>query len=252
MDNSKIIEEQLLNHKSIRNFDDRPVDNELIKHLVDVARHASTTEYIQAYSVINVTDPEKRAFISENITPQKHVKKAPAFLVFLADVNRIMKLTELRGEKVGEDFLNYTEIFLAASMDAAILAQNFTTIAEAYGLGICYIGSARNNLGAFTELLNCPKGVYPLFGMTVGYPTTTFSEMLRPRLPLDSVYFENEYAETEKETFDEYDKIVKEYYIARSRGKSEMDYSERAIEFTQKAHRPELKEVLKKQGYGLE
>lgn len=251
MDKTKIIEEQLLNHKSIRSFDDKTVDKELISHLVDVARHASTSEYVQAYSVINVTDPDMRARISEEVSTQKHVKTAPAFLVFCADVHRIMHLTELHGEKVPEEFMDYTEVFLTASMDAAILAQNFTTIAEAYGLGICFIGSVRNNLGTLTEMLNLPKGVYPLFGMTVGYPTNTFSEMLRPRLPLESVYFENEYSETDEKTFDEYDKIVKDYYIARSRGKLEMNYSDRAIEFTQKEHRPMLRDVLKKQGFGL-
>ncbi|GAA3328274.1 hypothetical protein GCM10020331_071590 [Ectobacillus funiculus] len=38
------------------------------------------------------------------------------------------------------------------------------------GLGICYIGGLRNNLEEVAKLLNTPKYVIPLFGMTVGYP----------------------------------------------------------------------------------
>jgi hypothetical protein len=40
---------------------------------------------------------------------------------------------------------DYVENFLLAALDAVIAAQTASLAAESLGLGICYIGSIRNN-----------------------------------------------------------------------------------------------------------
>ena len=56
--------------------------------------------------------------------------------------------------------------------------------AESLGLGICYIGSIRNNTQAVIELLGLPRLVFPVTGMTLGWPAA--EPLIRPRLPLSA------------------------------------------------------------------
>lgn len=46
----------LQNHRSIRKFKDKALDQETIKTLVHSAQSASTSSYVQAYSIIGITD----------------------------------------------------------------------------------------------------------------------------------------------------------------------------------------------------
>lgn len=50
----------ILNHRSIRHFEDKPLSNEQIKSIVSCAQAASTSSFIQAYSIIGIKDVEKR------------------------------------------------------------------------------------------------------------------------------------------------------------------------------------------------
>lgn len=51
--------ETILQHRSIRRFEDRPLTDEQIRTIVECAQAASTSSYVQAYSIIGVKDPEK-------------------------------------------------------------------------------------------------------------------------------------------------------------------------------------------------
>ncbi|WP_186442469.1 nitroreductase family protein, partial [Bacillus paralicheniformis] len=52
--------ETILNHRSIRSFTDQLLTEEEVRLLVESAQSASTSSYIQAYSIIGVTDPDKK------------------------------------------------------------------------------------------------------------------------------------------------------------------------------------------------
>ena len=43
------------------------------------------------------------------------------------------------------------------------------------------------------RLLSIPNGVYPLFGLVMGYPLENSDEAAKPRLPLDVVLKEEKY-----------------------------------------------------------
>ena len=47
--------ETILNHRSIRKFEDKPLTQFQIEKLIASAQAASTSSYIQAYSIIGVT-----------------------------------------------------------------------------------------------------------------------------------------------------------------------------------------------------
>ena len=52
--------ERILDHRSIRSFLDKPLTAEQIQTIVECAQSAATSSYVQAYSIIGVSDPEKK------------------------------------------------------------------------------------------------------------------------------------------------------------------------------------------------
>jgi FMN reductase (NADPH) len=55
----------LKNHLSIRKFKPEPISNEKIHAIIEAAGWASTSNFIQAYSVISVRNTETRKQIAE-------------------------------------------------------------------------------------------------------------------------------------------------------------------------------------------
>lgn len=50
----------LKNHRSIRKFTSETLDGGTIRTLVEAAQSASTSSYVQSYTIIGVTDPAKK------------------------------------------------------------------------------------------------------------------------------------------------------------------------------------------------
>ncbi|GAA0494029.1 oxygen-insensitive NADPH nitroreductase [Salinibacillus aidingensis] len=207
--------ETLLNHRSIRQFKDQPLSDEQIRTIVKSAQQASTSSYYQAYSIIGVTDAHIKQELS-NVSGQFYVRENAHLMVFCADFHRAqLQSDEELKEKMSENLQN-TEHFIVATVDAALAAQNAAIAAESMGLGICYLGSLRNDIAKVSELLGLPDYVIPLFGMAFGHPDHEPEK--KPRLPLDAVYFENQYADDTaiEEQIDQFDEHLNNYYQSRS------------------------------------
>jgi len=78
----------LKNHRSIRKFKPDPVSDEKVYAIIESAGWASTSNFIQAYTVIRVKNKETRKQIAELAGPQSWVETSPLFLVFCADLKR--------------------------------------------------------------------------------------------------------------------------------------------------------------------
>src|SRR5690606_12566042 len=159
----------ILAHRSVRHFADKKLTKEQIETIVACAQRASTSSYIQAYSIIGVTDEEKKKKIAELSGNQDFVAESGHLLIFCADFYRHAFIGELEGVDVIPT-IETTEKFMVGLIDAAIAAQNAAIAAESMGLGICYIGGLRNNLPEVCKLLEIPERVIPLFGLVIGYP----------------------------------------------------------------------------------
>ncbi len=92
---------------------------------------------------------------------------APLFLVLCGDHRRIRRVSELRGKPFPNDTL---DMFMNAAVDAGLVLQNFVIAAEALGLGCCPISVVRNHVEKLSEMLELPPAVFPVAGLTVGYP----------------------------------------------------------------------------------
>jgi FMN reductase (NADPH) len=186
---------------------------------------------------------------------QQHIGQAPLFLTWVADLSRLDRVCAGRG------YLQqaaHVENFLQAAVDTAIAAQNAALAAEALGLGICYIGSIRNQPREVIELLGLPRLAFPLVGMTVGWPATP--PRLRPRLPLAAVlHWERYDPQNEAALIQQYDQAMIATGIYRGRQvtpedplpESEYGWSEHSARRVAQISRPFLRQVLHDQGFEL-
>ena len=237
----------LVDHRSIRKFTDQPVDQRLLETLIEAGQCASTSSFIQACTVIQVSDPAVRDRLCECAANQTYVRKAPVFLVFCADMQRHKQACDKDGAPM---LSGYTEQFLTASLDCALFAQNLLIGAESCGLGGCYIGAIRNRIAEVDELLGLPDLVYPVFGMCLGYPAQ--SPQRKPRLPLGVVLKQERYDDSgDAALIEVYDHRVSAYYRARTGGALENTWSEQISDMLVKEARPHMLEYLRSKGFLL-
>jgi nitroreductase/CTP:molybdopterin cytidylyltransferase MocA len=183
--------EQMHRHRSRRAYAPTPLADGQLERLVDAARRASTSSHIQAYAVVAVRDPARREQVARLCADQEHIRQAPVFLAICADLHKIDVACHRRGHGVQADSL---ELFLQATVDAALLGQNIQLAAESEGLGACMIGAARNNPIALAELLGLPRPAFVVFGITVGHAVD--DPLPRDRMPLTGVLHEEVYDRT--------------------------------------------------------
>lgn len=237
--------ENLLSHRSIRKFKSKQLNQQQIETIVCSAQHASTSSYMMAYSIIGVTDESKKERLAE-ITGQSYVKHNGHFLIFCADLNRVtVKAANDEYENMLDNLEN-SEHFLVSAIDAALAAQNAAIAAESMGLGICYIGSIRNNIAAVDELFHLPKHVIPLFGMAIGYPA--HHPESKPRLPINAVYFENGYQDHE-DALDRFDEKIGNYYAKRSENNRKDTWTDQMKRRFQKTIRMDVTDHVKNKGF---
>ncbi|MCB9897665.1 MAG: NADPH-dependent oxidoreductase [Planctomycetes bacterium] len=176
-------------HRTVRAYLPDPVPDEHLRAAVEAARCAPTSSWIQAYSLLNVTDPGERGRLAELTGGQPQVAQAGAFLVVCGDARR----HRLVAERLGQPFVANLETFLLAVSDATLFAQNLVLAFESMGYGTCCIGGLRNRLPEVDALLAIPADVFPLFGLCVGRPDPAVETATRPRLPVDAILMRGRY-----------------------------------------------------------
>ncbi|MCA8963773.1 MAG: NTP transferase domain-containing protein [Planctomycetes bacterium] len=182
--------EQMFRHRSHRAYRGYPLPQAQVERLVDAARHASTSSFIQAYAVVAVVDQARRGEVARLCGGQPHITQAPVFFAICADLHKIAAACARHGTQVQAQSF---ELFVQATVDAALLGQNLQLAAEAEGLGACMIGAARNHPIELAQLLGLPAHCYVVFGMTVGVPAD--DPIARGRMPLPGVLHWERYDE---------------------------------------------------------
>ncbi|MFY9342505.1 MAG: NTP transferase domain-containing protein [Planctomycetota bacterium] len=182
---------QMFRHRSRRAYRSDPIPQAQLERLVDAARHASTSSFIQAYSVVVVRDAAIKGECARLCAGQSHIAQAPVFAAICADLHKLAAACGRHGTPLQHQSL---ELFLQSTVDAALLGQNLQLAAEAEGLGACMIGAARNHPIELAALLGLPPHAFVLFGMTIGVPAD--DPVPRGRMPLPGVLHFDRYDPT--------------------------------------------------------
>lgn len=142
----------LLSHRSVRAYRPDSLPAQTLEVLVAAAQSAATSSNLQTWSVVAIEDPVRKETLAQLAGNQAQIRQCPLFLVWLADLARLHQLALQRG--LPADGLDYLEMFLTATIDATLAAQNATIAAESLGLGTVYIGGIRNQPEALRQRSN--------------------------------------------------------------------------------------------------
>ena len=193
------------NRRTIRQYADKAISEEMLQELLAVAARASNTGNMQLYSVVVTRSAEGKASLAPAHFNQPMITTAPVVLTICADTNRFVKWAEQRQAEAGFDNL---QTFMAATLDATIFAQSFCDAAEARGLGICYLGTTTYNADQIIRVLQLPERVVPVVTLTVGYPAEKES------LPVNQQFVKDNGKETLAQVFTDvrYTKAANEHF----------------------------------------
>jgi len=242
---NKVIE-TIKNHRSIRQYLDKDIPNEIVDEIVRAAQAMPNSINGQQTSVIVITDKEKKEKLAELVGNQEYVAKAPVFLVFVMDFYR----TYLAGEKTGFKQVIHEDIegVEAGSVDVGIALGASIIAAESFGLGIVPIGGIRKNPDEVIELLGLPKYTFPMVGLVVGYPADESHK--KPRIPFDSFRHNESYdVKAVEESIDTYDNQMSEYLNDIGRSEQETNWSTFTSKIYQSVYYPKVKPAMEKQGF---
>lgn len=201
-----------LAHRSIRKFKDTPLSDEQLDMILAAASATPTYTFLQAATVIGVTDKAKQQTLAE-ICKQPYVAEAGYLFVIVADMNRNARIAAAQG--VPTDGMGRAERFFPTFYDATLMTMNMVTAAESMGLGCVILGSINNDMQTVIELLGLPEYTFPCLGLAVGVPDQ--APALKPRLPRRFTFMENTYEPIADplEALADYDAIVHQYYDLR-------------------------------------
>ncbi len=244
----------LLSHVSVRQFTDKKISKDDEMLIVSTAQRSSTSSNRQAYSIIGIRNKQKKEKLAKLSGGQQHVVDSSLFLVFCADLYR---LEQINKKKKYETHSGYTELFIIATVDAALVAERALITAQTLGMGGVMVGGIRNNPEEVGQLLKLPNLVYPVMGMSLGYPLK--ESKLKPRLDINAIYHREEYSDVEYPKYiSEYDKTIQE--LGHLKGREQLvekypkfdglySWSEHTARRHAEIVRPHMKSYLQSKGF---
>ena len=183
--------------RTIRKYTETAVSDTLLHSLLARAERTQTMGNLQLYSVVITRDPAMKARLSPAHFHQSMVTGAPVVLTFCADFRRTTRWAECRQADPGYD---NPLSFLNAATDALLYCQNFCDLAEAEGLGLCFLGTTIYNPQTIIDVLRLPRLVFPVATITLGWPDE--DPPLTDRLPLEAVIHDETYQDYTPERID--------------------------------------------------
>jgi nitroreductase len=203
-------------HRSVRAYAPTALPDGTLEALIAAGQSAATSSNLQTWSVVAIQDEARKSRLADFAGGQRHIRQAPLFLVFLADLSRAARIGEAAGQSM--EALPFLETFLVAIIDAAMAAQNATAAAESLGLGTVYIGAIRNHPEKVAAELQLPARVMPVFGLCVGYPDpNALAATVKPRLPQPAILHHEIYqAATETGLLPGYDATLRAFQATQS------------------------------------
>ena len=183
----------LMERKSVRQFVQEEMPREDVEAILNAAVQAPSAGNMTLWTIINVTDPEKKLALSKSCDNQPFIATAPLVLVCCADYRRWFEV--FKTLDLGEELRVPAEgDFMLATADTIIAAHATVVAADALGYGSCYIGDIIEHCDTQREILGLPEYVKPVAMAVYGRPTQNQIDRKKPaRFSLEDVVHENSY-----------------------------------------------------------
>lgn len=243
--------ESVLRRRTIRKYSARDVDAGLLESLLEASCRTQTMGNMQLYSVVVTRDEAIRRRLAPAHFNQSMIIEAPVVLTVCADFNRTVRWAEHRDACPG--YGNFLSFFNAAT-DALLFAQTFCNLAEAEGLGVCFVGTTIYSPQPIIEVLHLPKLVMPVATLSLGWPDEMPPQP--DRLPKEAVIHQEYYRDYTAEDIDRFytpkEQLAENKHFVEINGKrtlaqvfTDVRYSREGNEAGSKA----LLDALKQQGF---
>ena len=171
--------EAIANRKSVRKYNDTPVEEEKVLKLIESARLAPSGSNTQPWNFIIVRSEETKDKIIEVDNNQQWMKAAPVFIVCVADIRcRIKEDKDIYlDENCGLPELKQI------IRDTAIAIEHILLEAENMGLSSCWTAwFAQKDI---RSIMNIPGDKYVVGVITIGYSDQKGSAA--PKKSLESI-----------------------------------------------------------------
>jgi nitroreductase len=167
--------EAMQERRSIRAYQDKPVEREKLEKILEAGRLAPSAKNIEPWHFIAVTDPEKRKALSKG-TWAKFLTQSPLVIVACGD------------KKASPEWY---------AIDVALAVENMVLTGVSEGLGTCCVGSF--NEKDVKTIVKVPENFEVLVMLAIGYPSgkldlsSKLLNIVRTRKTLSEVASEGEY-----------------------------------------------------------
>ena len=219
----------LRERRSIRVFKRARMPDDVARLIVEAGVRAPSYLHLQEYSIIIVGDENLRGEVAKLCEGQNElIMNAAAIFLICADLNRPARMLSLLGHlNILRSNKHPVESILAV-FDAGLVTAFMIMAAEIMGYGSAILYHPIVYPSEFARLFQLPPGVTPLILLCVGERGE--APPLRPRLPLDLVFFRNFYREAGNEDLKKHLKELdeamrREDYVRKYAG-LDMDYLE--------------------------
>lgn len=157
--------------RSVRVFDDRPVEDEKVQKILETVNQAPSAGNLQAYEVYAITKPTRRQALAQAARGQEYLVQAPLVLAFFAHPELSAQRYGTRGAQL------YTV------QDATIACTYAMLAATALDLSCVWVGAF--NEKSVQDAIGSPPGWIPVALLPIGYAAE--SPDPRPRRKLEDI-----------------------------------------------------------------
>lgn len=185
----------LIDRRVTRRYTEQDIPDSLLDALLAAAQSAPAKSDLQQFSIVVMRDKARIKQIADWIGTMDWIATAPVFLVWCGDMRRGQRLCTMHDMPHAN---NNMDTFLNTAVDCTLAMAQFMTAADAVGLGTCPISYVRSHIERVSPLLGLPNGVYPVAGLSVGWPV--FRRPVSMRLPPSVVVHRERYDDSALET----------------------------------------------------
>jgi nitroreductase len=157
--------------RSIRKFQQRPVEREVLARVLEVCSFAPSAKNLQPWRLVVVRDAAIREALVPACRGQAFLAQAPVVLAFCG--------------KEDDAYQTMGGYWNSLAVDLAILLDEMSLAAQSEGLGTCWIGAFREE--EVKQVLQIPAEVKVVALTPLGYPDE--EPVRRPRKELAEILY---------------------------------------------------------------